>query len=100
MAGALGTLNIDLTLNTASFTNAINRSQHQTERFNQSVRVLQSITVQQERMASQTAKSASSFASFAKAVTGTFYSPSDQLCRWLDGLTNRLKLVTKHSRIK
>ncbi|GLX62544.1 phage tail tape measure protein [Proteus vulgaris] len=97
MAGALGTLNIDLTLNTASFTNAINRSQHQTERFNQSVRVsLQSITVQQERMASQTAKSASSFASFAKAVTGAL--SVHQVISYADGWTdlqNRLKLVTK-----
>lgn len=97
MAGALGTLNIDLTLNTASFTNAINRSQHQTERFNQSVRVsLQSITVQQERMASQTAKSASSFASFAKAVTGAL--SIHQVISYADGWTdlqNRLKLVTK-----
>ncbi|MDS0789100.1 phage tail tape measure protein [Proteus vulgaris] len=97
MAGALGTLNIDLTLNTASFTNAINRSQHQTERFNQSVRVsLQSITVQQERMASQTAKSTSSFASFAKAVTGAL--SIHQVISYADGWTdlqNRLKLVTK-----
>lgn len=97
MAGALGTLNIDLTLNTASFTNAINRSQHQTERFNQSVRVsLQSITVQQERMASQTAKSASSFASFAKTVTGAL--SIHQVISYADGWTNlqnRLKLVTK-----
>lgn len=97
MAGALGTLNIDLTLNTASFTNAINRSQHQTERFNQSVRVsLQSITVQQERMASQTAKSASSFANFAKVVTGAL--SVHQVISYADGWTdlqNRLKLVTK-----
>lgn len=96
MAGALGTLNIDLTLNTASFTNAINRSQHQTERFNQNVRVsLQSITVQQERMASQTAKSASSFANFAKVVTGAL--SVKQVINYADGWTdlqNRLKLVT------
>ncbi|HGN3082558.1 TPA: phage tail tape measure protein [Proteus mirabilis] len=96
MAGALGTLNIDLTLNTASFTNAINRSQHQTERFNQSVRLsLQSITVQQERMASQTAKSASSFANFAKVVTGAL--SVKQVINYADGWTdlqNRLKLVT------
>ncbi len=96
MAGALGTLNIDLTLNTASFTNAINRSQHQTERFNQSVRVsLQSITVQQERMASQTAKSAMSFANFAKLVTGAL--SINQVINYADSWTdlqNRMKLVT------
>ncbi|MCJ8515108.1 phage tail tape measure protein [Proteus mirabilis] len=96
MAGALGTLNIDLTLNTASFTNAINRSQHQTERFNQSVRVsLQSITVQQERMASQTAKSAMSFANFAKVVTGAL--SINQVINYADSWTdlqNRMKLVT------
>ncbi|QHD95376.1 hypothetical protein GTH25_07170 [Proteus terrae subsp. cibarius] len=46
MAGALGRLNIDLTLNTANFTNAINCSQRQTEQFRQSIRVsLQTITV-------------------------------------------------------
>lgn len=96
MAGALGTLNIDLTLNTASFTNAINRSQHQTERFNQSVRVsLQSITVQQERMASQTAKSAMSFANFAKVVTGalSIHQVINYADSWTD-LQNRMKLVT------
>ncbi len=96
MAGALGTLNIDLTLNTASFTNAINRSQHQTERFNQSVRVsLQSITVQQERMASQTARSAMSFANFAKVVTGAL--SINQVINYADSWTdlqNRMKLVT------
>ncbi|HID9741302.1 TPA: phage tail tape measure protein [Proteus mirabilis] len=96
MAGALGTLNIDLTLNTASFTNAINRSQHQTERFNQSVRLsLQSITVQQERMASQTAKSAMSFANFAKVVTGAL--SINQVINYADSWTdlqNRMKLVT------
>ncbi len=96
MAGALGTLNIDLTLNTASFTNAINRSQHQTERFNQSVRVsLQSITVQQERMSSQTAKSAMSFANFAKVVTGAL--SINQVINYADSWTdlqNRMKLVT------
>ncbi len=96
MAGALGTLNIDLTLNTASFTNAINRSQHQTERFNQSVRLsLQSITVQQERMASQTARSAISFANFAKVVTGAL--SINQVINYADSWTdlqNRMKLVT------
>ncbi|MFF1013119.1 phage tail tape measure protein [Proteus mirabilis] len=96
MAGALGTLNIDLTLNTASFTNAINRSQHQTERFNQSVRLsLQSITVQQERMASQTARSAMSFANFAKVVTGAL--SINQVINYADSWTdlqNRMKLVT------
>ncbi|SUC18865.1 tail length tape measure protein [Proteus mirabilis] len=57
MAGALGRLNIDLTLNTANFINAINRSQRQTEQFGQSIRVsLQAITVQQERMVSQNCK--------------------------------------------
>ena len=46
MAGALSRLNIDLTLNTANFTNAINCSQRQTEQFRQSIRVsLQTITV-------------------------------------------------------
>ncbi|WP_247603691.1 hypothetical protein [Proteus vulgaris] len=73
MAGALGRLNIDLTLNTANFTNAINRSQRQTEQFGQSIRVsLQAITVQQERMVSQTAKSSALFAHIA-SVTAAHY---------------------------
>lgn len=99
MAGALGRLNIDLTLNTASFTNAINRSQRQTEQFGQSIRVsLQAITVQQERMVSQTAKSSALFARFA-SVTASALS-IHQVINYADSWTelqNRLKLVTESS---
>ncbi|MEQ4898254.1 phage tail tape measure protein [Proteus vulgaris] len=99
MAGALGRLNIDLTLNTANFTNAINRSQRQTEQFGQSIRVsLQAITVQQERMVSQTAKSSALFARFA-SVTASALS-IHQVINYADGWTelqNRLKLVTESS---
>lgn len=99
MAGALGRLNIDLTLNTANFTNAINRSQHQTEQFGQSIRVsLQAITVQQERMVSQTAKSSALFARFA-SVTASALS-IHQVINYADSWTelqNRLKLVTESS---
>lgn len=99
MAGALGRLNIDLTLNTANFTNAINRSQRQTEQFGQSIRVsLQAITVQQERMVSQTAKSSALFARFA-SVTASALSVR-QVINYADGWTelqNRLKLVTESS---
>ncbi|TFT95915.1 phage tail tape measure protein [Proteus mirabilis] len=99
MAGALGRLNIDLTLNTANFTNAINRSQRQTEQFGQSIRVsLQAITVQQERMVSQTAKSSVLFARFA-SVTASALS-IHQVINYADSWTelqNRLKLVTESS---
>lgn len=99
MAGALGRLNIDLTLNTANFTNAINRSQRQTEQFGQSIRVsLQAITVQQERMVSQTAKSSAFFARFA-SVTASALS-IHQVINYADSWTelqNRLKLVTESS---
>lgn len=99
MAGALGRLNIDLTLNTANFTNAINRSQRQTEQFGQSIRVsLQAITVQQERMVSQTAKSSALFARFA-SVTASALS-IHQVINYADSWTelqNRLKLVTESS---
>ncbi|GLX62597.1 hypothetical protein KMU_06370 [Proteus vulgaris] len=99
MAGALGRLNIDLTLNTANFTNAINRSQRQTEQFGQSIRVsLQAITVQQERMVSQTAKSSALFTRFA-SVTASALS-IHQVINYADSWTelqNRLKLVTKSS---
>ncbi len=99
MAGALGRLNIDLTLNTANFTNAINRSQRQTEQFGQSIRVsLQAITVQQERMVSQTAKSSALFARFA-SVTASALS-IHQFINYADSWTelqNRLKLVTESS---
>ncbi|MFK9071569.1 MULTISPECIES: phage tail tape measure protein [Proteus] len=96
MAGALGRLNIDLTLNTANFTNAINRSQRQTEQFGQSIRVsLQAITVQQERMVSQTAKSSALFTRFASVAAGAL--SVRQVINYADGWTelqNRLKLVT------
>lgn len=99
MAGVLGRLNIDLTLNTANFTNAINRSQRQTEQFGQSIRVsLQAITVQQERMVSQTAKSSALFARFA-SVTASALS-IHQVINYADSWTelqNRLKLVTESS---
>ncbi|HIE5102077.1 TPA: phage tail tape measure protein [Proteus mirabilis] len=99
MAGALGRLNIDLTLNTANFINAINRSQRQTEQFGQSIRVsLQAITVQQERMVSQTAKSSALFARFA-SVTASALS-IHQVINYADSWTelqNRLKLVTESS---
>ncbi len=99
MAGALGRLNIDLTLNTENFTNAINRSQRQTEQFGQSIRVsLQAITVQQERMVSQTAKSSALFARFA-SVTASALS-IHQVINYADSWTelqNRLKLVTESS---
>lgn len=99
MAGALGRLNIDLTLNTANFTNAINRSQRQTEQFGQRIRVsLQAITVQQERMVSQTAKSSALFARFA-SVTASALS-IHQVINYADSWTelqNRLKLVTESS---
>ncbi|WP_337237675.1 phage tail tape measure protein [Proteus faecis] len=99
MAGALGRLNIDLTLNTANFTNAINRSQRRTEQFGQSIRVsLQAITVQQERMVSQTAKSSALFARFA-SVTASALS-IHQVINYADSWTelqNRLKLVTESS---
>ncbi|HEJ9546177.1 TPA: phage tail tape measure protein [Proteus mirabilis] len=99
MAGALGRLNIDLTLNTANFTNAINRSQRQTEQFGQSIRIsLQAITVQQERMVSQTAKSSALFARFA-SVTASALS-IHQVINYADSWTelqNRLKLVTESS---
>ncbi|WP_342639508.1 phage tail tape measure protein [Proteus faecis] len=99
MAGALGRLNIDLTLNTANFTNAINRSQRQTEQFGQSIRVsLQAITVQQERMVSQTTKSSVLFARFA-SVTASALS-IHQVINYADSWTelqNRLKLVTESS---
>ncbi|MCX2589764.1 phage tail tape measure protein [Proteus penneri] len=99
MAGALGRLNIDLTLNTANFTNAINRSQRQTEQFGQSIRVsLQAITVQQERMVSQTVKSSALFARFA-SVTASALS-IHQVINYADSWTelqNRLKLVTESS---
>lgn len=99
MAGALGRLNIELTLNTANFTNAINRSQRQTEQFGQSIRVsLQAITVQQERMVSQTAKSSALFARFA-SVTASALS-IHQVINYADSWTelqNRLKLVTESS---
>ncbi|MER1689781.1 phage tail tape measure protein [Proteus mirabilis] len=99
MAGALGRLNIDLTLNTANFTNAINRSQRQTEQFGQSIRVsLQAITIQQERMVSQTAKSSALFARFA-SVTASALS-IHQVINYADSWTelqNRLKLVTESS---
>ncbi|HEJ9485141.1 TPA: phage tail tape measure protein [Proteus mirabilis] len=99
MAGALGRLNIDLTLNTANFTNAINRSQRQTEQFGQSIRVsLQAITVQQERMVSQTAKSSALFARFA-SVTASALS-IHQVINYADSWTelqNCLKLVTESS---
>ncbi|UDN37555.1 phage tail tape measure protein [Proteus sp. NMG38-2] len=99
MAGALGRLNIDLTLNTANFTNAINRSQRQTEQFGQSIRVsLQAITVQQERMVSQTARSSALFARFA-SVTASALS-IHQVINYADSWTelqNRLKLVTESS---
>lgn len=99
MAGALGRLNIDLTLNTANFTNAINRSQRQTEQFGQSIRVsLQAITVQQERMVSQTAKSSALFARFA-SVTASALS-IHQVINYADSWTelqNRLKLVAESS---
>ncbi len=99
MAGALGRLNIDLTLNTANFTNAINRSQRQTEQFGQSIRVsLQAITVQQERMVSQTAKSSALFARFA-SITASALS-IHQVINYADSWTelqNRLKLVTESS---
>lgn len=96
MAGALGRLNIDLTLNTANFTSAINRSQRQTEQFGQSIRVsLQAITAQQERMASQTAKSSALFTRFASVAAGAL--SVRQVINYADGWTelqNRLKLVT------
>ncbi|ENF0690221.1 phage tail tape measure protein [Proteus mirabilis] len=99
MAGALGRLNIDLTLNTANFTNAINRSHRQTEQFGQSIRVsLQAITVQQERMVLQTAKSSALFARFA-SVTASALS-IHQVINYADSWTelqNRLKLVTESS---
>ncbi|MER1887078.1 phage tail tape measure protein [Proteus mirabilis] len=99
MAGALGRLNIDLTLNTANFTNAINRSQRQTEQFGQSIRVsLQAITVQQERMVSQTAKSSALFARFASVTASALFI--HQVINYADSWTelqNRLKLVTKSS---
>ncbi|WP_311747553.1 phage tail tape measure protein [Proteus columbae] len=99
MAGALGRLNIDLTLNTANFTNAINRSQRQTEQFGQRIRVsLQAITVQQERMVSQTAKSSALFTRFA-SVTASALS-IHQVINYADSWTelqNRLKLVTESS---
>ncbi|EPL1663883.1 TPA: phage tail tape measure protein [Proteus mirabilis] len=99
MAGALGSLNIDMTLNTANFTRAINRSQHQTERFGQSVRnSLQSITRQQERMAAQTAKTAALVTNFAKMTVGAF--SAHQVISYADSWTelqNRLKLVTNSS---
>ncbi|MDF7470210.1 tape measure protein, partial [Proteus mirabilis] len=89
----------DLTLNTANFTNAINRSQRQTEQFGQSIRVsLQAITVQQERMVSQTAKSSALFARFA-SVTASALS-IHQVINYADSWTelqNRLKLVTESS---
>ncbi|HGN2031445.1 TPA: tape measure protein [Proteus mirabilis] len=96
MAGALGRLNIDLTLNTANFTSAINRSQYQTEQFGRSVRVsLQAITVQQERMVSQTAKSLVLFTRFASVAASAL--SVRQVINYADGWTelqNRLKLVT------
>ncbi|HGN0682306.1 TPA: tape measure protein, partial [Proteus mirabilis] len=96
MAGALGRLNIDLTLNTANFTNAINRSQRQTEQFGQSIRVsLQAITAQQERMASQTAKSSALFTRFASVAASAL--SVRQVINYADSWTelqNRLKLVT------
>ncbi|WP_368936527.1 phage tail tape measure protein [Proteus penneri] len=99
MAGALGRLNIDLTLNTANFTSAINRSQRQTEQFGQSIRVsLQAITVQQERMVSQTAKSSALFARFASVTTSAL--SIHQVINYADSWTelqNRLKLVTESS---
>ncbi|WP_368910044.1 phage tail tape measure protein [Proteus penneri] len=99
MAGALGRLNIDLTLNTANFTNAINRSQRQTEQFGQSIRVsLQAITVQQERMVSQTAKSSALFARFASVTASALFI--HQVINYADSWTelqNRLKLVTESS---
>ncbi|MEQ5239464.1 phage tail tape measure protein [Proteus terrae] len=99
MAGALGRLNIDLTLNTANFTNAINRSQRQTEQFGQSIRVsLQAITVQQERMVSQTAKSSALFTRFASVAASAL--SVRQVINYADGWTelqNRLKLVTESS---
>ncbi|MGY6335006.1 tape measure protein, partial [Proteus mirabilis] len=99
MAGALGRLNIDLTLNTANFTSAINRSQRQTEQFGQSIRAsLQTITVQQERMVSQTAKSSALFARFASVAASAL--SVRQVINYADGWTelqNRLKLVTESS---
>ncbi|WP_368936500.1 phage tail tape measure protein [Proteus penneri] len=99
MAGALGRLNIDLTLNTANFTNAINRSQRQTEQFGQRIRVsLQAITVQQERMVSQTAKSSALFTRFASVAASAL--SVRQVINYADGWTelqNRLKLVTESS---
>ncbi|EMH8369440.1 phage tail tape measure protein [Proteus mirabilis] len=99
MAGALGRLNIDLTLNTANFINAINRSQRQTEQFGQSIRVsLQAITVQQERMVSQTAKSSALFTRFASVAVSAL--SVRQVINYADGWTelqNRLKLVTESS---
>ncbi|WP_405127653.1 tape measure protein, partial [Proteus mirabilis] len=96
MAGALGRLNIDLTLNTANFTNAINRSQRQTEQFGQSICVsLQAITVQQERMVSQTAKSSALFTRFASVAASAL--SVRQVINYADSWTelqNRLKLVT------
>ncbi|HEK2044794.1 TPA: phage tail tape measure protein [Proteus mirabilis] len=99
MAGALGRLNIDLTLNTANFINAINRSQRQTEQFGQSIRVsLQAITVQQERMVSQTAKSSALFTRFVSVAASAL--SVRQVINYADGWTelqNRLKLVTESS---
>ncbi|WP_260294278.1 tape measure protein, partial [Proteus vulgaris] len=78
---------------------AINRSQRQTEQFGQSIRVsLQAITVQQERMVSQTAKSSALFARFA-SVTASVLS-IHQVINYADSWTelqNRLKLVTESS---
>ncbi|MBG2804201.1 tape measure protein, partial [Proteus mirabilis] len=77
-------------------TNAINRSQRQTEQFGQSIRVsLQAITVQQERMVSQTAKSSALFTRFASVAAGAL--SVRQVINYADGWTelqNRLKLVT------
>ncbi|WP_405468588.1 phage tail tape measure protein [Morganella morganii] len=99
MAGALGRLNIDMTLNTAKFTSAMSRTQHQTEKFSQSTRSsLQSIVRQQELIASQTAKTASMLTNFGMAVSGAL--SVRQIVNYADswtGLQNRLKLVTNGS---
>lgn len=99
MAGALGRLNIDMTLNTARFNSAIQQSERQAVRFGQQLTgQLRIVVREQESIAAQAARSSAAVSGFFKSAA-TFLSVR-QVVSYADSWTelqNRLKLVTGSS---
>lgn len=96
MAGALGSLNIDMTLNTAKFTSAMRKSESQSVQFaNQIVGQVRKIAREQQLAAEQSARAAQTASTFFKGLAG--FLSVREVVRYADSWTelqNRLKLVT------